>query len=1760
MSQQVSSSRNWRKTEESTKSTRYTAIVLLALFAIAAFVVLIIVLIPRSKPQPGLVWFEVPGYKTDISGIPFASEQASRVENAQLPFRGERRESVELTGAGQLRKLPETLQSVFKDSKDKDVAIVYVTAHGISEAKPSDLEEADESGMVATAYLLGSDFEFDLPSTRISIDVLIEAMEKVPSKTKLLLLDTAYYASDIRYGMAVNEFPYLLEQALKESEDPSLWVIHSSGLLQTSQVTYGGEQPGSVFAKAVRGAFNGLGDDSIGQSGEPISLLRFYRRIAQWCWTYAPQSSEYAQTPFLMRGGVGFLDAAEHDEELDEADELAIFYRVLKIEKPKKKEESSKDDGKDEGGSAALRRSNATISSLAAHFGTTIQPLVATLAPPHSRLASIPMRHVRRTGRRSPLPVRPSLQDDNGDGDNGNGDSAETGGQDEGSDEDPMADEGDEDTAAPKLDPAEAAMERVSDHEGRLPSQMVNELRKELNQVHLLVDRLNARANTHNWSPVDFAPDLWSRQLIRISRMDERAMYAQPGSEAFDLRLREAKRIRQQLSDLHSRIDTGAAGSSSRDLEQGDVGLKLLDAWHQLVTTQTGDPFQTWQSNDRNENAVIRYLRVYHDVLFRAKLYVRLNEEMSPIVGTGFVGDIRSLLDELNSQRERFEQNVFGDIDQGFEFVSLDLRNAANDLRRAEEQCFLSLETILNTVTEIEKAGNTVIAQRILVVFLQSPLLPMLGPEGNDRDSRRLAKISRAFVELELGRILEAAEPTVASESQGIALPSAVDFFGTSEQWQRVVERMELRVELLRLAVDSDSSATEPFDIAEQAVRELRIPSAVTRGSVDKVLGEVRKANDLLRKAYEAIIADGQRLRDADTQSYRARRIAGVTDIRDPDLFGISKPNMMALRFVHQREKERIVFSDSRYDPSFEGMTHQLQIPLEIGGYQPNTIDVRVASMQSDVFTIMHKGVELKSDQSFPVQVNKSGDTVVTLDIRAKVDRANVPATFVEGSPYIQLRAHGVQPGAENDPTETAIYLKPPLPQFVDLIVQQPNTGVWEPSSPDGVTDNNRREVFPGKQPIECVRVRPYSSRNALFNLYLVNRSGLDVTANIELFQIERPPGNDDQGFPIALLPGRVTSGVGLGNEPYPQLATYMRRRISGASGRKLEPIASTTQPLELPRANKAFPTQQETFDRLAVPIVFGAPLPEDAPEGTPAPPPLPVDPLDISNGLLCRITIDGWGSEPVVQERWIEFTPTLAADFLDVANLDEPALRYEEASDTIKLQLVAATGSKYPKNQLYPWDFFEELKLNWAEKNALDYPSEYKLDCVLSVENPNGVMNWRIGTESYPEKRWRVGVDVEGYPRALIYDVEVGEDDDIGTYARNSAGRLRDDVRIYRILGLVGEGEAEEVVWRVDDDSQIVNGAGWLGECDRIKIEYRIDGPLGPMSVLNPEQLATGDEQFVETYVSSGNDTFIQDRSFFDRTVRTWMLFGKDGIEFRSEVEDLSMEIDLSRVPIPRNVPVGAFARLNVGREKMDSERTFGIDMKKPRLVSIDAKPDDNPVRVGKKDSFTIQIEALDEESGVTASGVKFYLDPQPDRVGWKYETGQKELQTLQARAAGLNRWEIVLTGENLGEGEHQIVPRIVDAVGLEADVARDQVINVFVDAADTLVADGDPVDPGSGDGEMEEDKTFEIRVKVLMRDRPVARIDEWKLNDAVVDPERVEDGGGYVFAFKDLEAGEYKIEALYTTTTKQEAVGAKTFKLTPDSDSIVKSDLIVK
>ena len=436
MSPASASHRTWRKVQQETSSAGARhfyrwVFSLLGLGLMALFVWYLI--LPWFASKTNLL---VASSQFDLlasGSVAFADEDVRALQAVAVS--GSNQLLPTIRSAKELSDLPDAVRQAVE--RQNDAVILYLNGQGISgEGK---------------AQLICGDFPF---VQRIDMDVILKELADCEARVKLLILDAVHLESDPRLGMVVNEFPALLEDAVRKSGDDKLWVLSSASHLEKSHASYALKQ--SIFAHFVTRALAGEADVD---QDRHVSLDELYKFVN----TGVTRATSGKQVPQLL--------SSTEDAQVDLAQ-----VELLTVVPQQVAEASAEPAPAAEGTAAsAVRRS---WSGLAA-----ISPLLAQAAPPAGTDVPTKPTDVPPAGETT-TSAGPAAQKPAGE--------STTAGEAK-----PM--EAAPPVAAAPVEPARPAGPRgLIEHGWQLR------------------DRLQRRSNSSALSPVDFAPHLWREFNARL--------------------------------------------------------------------------------------------------------------------------------------------------------------------------------------------------------------------------------------------------------------------------------------------------------------------------------------------------------------------------------------------------------------------------------------------------------------------------------------------------------------------------------------------------------------------------------------------------------------------------------------------------------------------------------------------------------------------------------------------------------------------------------------------------------------------------------------------------------------------------------------------------------------------------------------------------------------------------------------------------------------------------------------------------------------------------------------------------------------------------------------------------------------------------------------------------------------------------------------------------------------------------------------------
>ena len=261
---------------------RRTAIVL-SLLALSAFLVYLL-FPPFFAPKTHLVLIgSKSGESFNAPAIPFVGEDLAAlgaIQEAQVHDRSD-----VLKSAASARRLSTAIADSGVGGSDN--LIVYLSAHGVAED--------------SKAFLICDNFDLRKPDAgRVSVERLIGEVSRSNAATKLVVINAGSIDYDPRLGIVGNEFPRLLEQAVHQANDPTLWVYCSHSPLEYSHVSRAARR--SVFGMFFGAGLGGAADLDRDQKLTLAELVGFTsRNVANWVTQSTDRNA--SQTPRLFWGG-----------------------------------------------------------------------------------------------------------------------------------------------------------------------------------------------------------------------------------------------------------------------------------------------------------------------------------------------------------------------------------------------------------------------------------------------------------------------------------------------------------------------------------------------------------------------------------------------------------------------------------------------------------------------------------------------------------------------------------------------------------------------------------------------------------------------------------------------------------------------------------------------------------------------------------------------------------------------------------------------------------------------------------------------------------------------------------------------------------------------------------------------------------------------------------------------------------------------------------------------------------------------------------------------------------------------------------------------------------------------------------------------------------------------------------------------------------------------------------------------------------------
>ncbi len=233
-------------------------------------VFLYIVLRPFFQPRTYMVYMtsgqQLPGSSPPIEYAFEDFESLTGLENA-LARRGG--PPLVFSGVESPRRFEEQLGQITDlGLRGMDILVLYITAHG--------------TVVGGEPYLKCANYSPAEPERGLyRIADLLDHLQQLPAKTKLLVLDAGREEPDFRAAMSGYAFPRFLEKEVRRVNDPTLWVFTANTCLERSHVSTSLRQ--SVFGYVMSQGLKGAADTDEDKQLRIDELCQFVRdNVSKW--------------------------------------------------------------------------------------------------------------------------------------------------------------------------------------------------------------------------------------------------------------------------------------------------------------------------------------------------------------------------------------------------------------------------------------------------------------------------------------------------------------------------------------------------------------------------------------------------------------------------------------------------------------------------------------------------------------------------------------------------------------------------------------------------------------------------------------------------------------------------------------------------------------------------------------------------------------------------------------------------------------------------------------------------------------------------------------------------------------------------------------------------------------------------------------------------------------------------------------------------------------------------------------------------------------------------------------------------------------------------------------------------------------------------------------------------------------------------------------------------------------------------------------
>ena len=598
-----------------------------------------------------------------------------------------------------------------------------------------------------------------------------------------------------------------------------------------------------------------------------------------------------------------------------------------------------------------------------------------------------------------------------------------------------------------------------------------------------------------------------------------------------------------------------------------------------------------------------------------------------------------------------------------------------------------------------------------------------------------------------------------------------------------------------------------------------------------------------------------------------------------------------------------------------------------------------------------------------------------------------------------------------------AVTVALPLPDMVELLVSQ------VVGNPDGTLAVRQETVQPQPDRLAAYRLRPFPNRTTSYRFDLVNRSGRKKSLVAQLFPL--PAGFLDQ--------------------------TMARQAAAAVLENSRSPLGEAA--VELPA------TAEPQRIRFAEPKGAAGEKPAPKPAGPEPAVPRP----EVTHGVALVLR-DAKTKEP----KWIqplEFSPVRPRDYL------APRLGYDAAKKTLQVIAQLAAGRDQP-----PLSEENPIRLTMEVRDSRDDATKkasaefHGQDTALLY--PGHLADKLFAEEIEPgtNKRVRVELAVDGYPRAFVYEV--------------ACDATRDAVRSERDLRRV------QIMEPVDGSA--------MRPLERLPVKLRIDAPEDAFLVTNVSESAgmkSGDmvrvEIFDERDPASGRE---KRKDLFDdrqTEIRLAELGPEGEVKVAAAVRDFAFQIDSHGL---KNVKARLRAQLKLAQRDVDEHSILVVLDGQPPQFSLETPS--RPVRQG--DDINVAVKVLRELSGIK----KIEIGLEGDKPG-EFKDKPKAGQPM-----GEQTWTVTLPSKDIDPGRYTILARATDL----ADNAKDERDSVVIVASPPPPAEKPAAKVSTIEGQV-----------VLQGGGPVADI---QVTLQGTGQTATTDAGGK-FVFNDVPHGQYSLTA---------------------------------